>query len=131
MLPWQANRRNYVVRKNKWIFLFLRRTRICNRRTKLILRIIDNIIVRGLKLGNICFCRQIIIKISVGCSSGQIQSSAPRQRAEISANPTIENWTIHKQQCHFSQFSAKYPKLARQYSLPNEQFYLPRAKSTR
>ena len=65
MFPRQVNRRSYIVRKNKWIFLFLRRTRICNRRTELILRIIDNIIVSGLKPGNIRFCRQIIIKISV------------------------------------------------------------------
>ena len=65
MPPWQANRRNYIVRKSKWIFLFLRQARICNRRTKLILRIINNIIIRGLKLSNIRLCRQIIIKISV------------------------------------------------------------------
>ena len=65
MFPRQVNRRSYIVRENKWIFLFLRRTRICNRRTKLILRIIDNIIVRSLRLGNIRLCCQIIIKISV------------------------------------------------------------------
>ena len=65
MFTRQANCRNYIVRENKWIFLFLRQTRGCNRRAKLILRIIDNIIVRSLELGNIRLCRQIIIKISV------------------------------------------------------------------